>query len=149
MFPTLAFKSGLQGVPREHMFTLICLIYNVGDTIGKYSVGGRRISSKAKISVLNALRLILIVTSLFASDHSSQTMWNSLPVQVLNSLLNGITNGLLTTIIFILSPSLFPSEKREIVGTLNLMSLYIGLIIGSIIAYPLTEISNRLYQQPH
>ncbi|CAH9139981.1 unnamed protein product [Cuscuta epithymum] len=112
---------------------LLITCYNVFDLVGKsltavYTIGD------AKAAIAASFARLLFLPLFYGCLHGPEFFRTELPVMVLTCLL-GLTNGYLTSVLFILAPKTVLLQHAETAGLVLVLFLVIGLAVGSILSW--------------
>nr|GLL31949.1 equilibrative nucleotide transporter 1-like isoform X2 [Ipomoea trifida] len=107
--------------------------YNVFDLVGKsltalYAIG------KAKVAIAACFARLLFLPLFYGCLHGPEFFRTEIPVTVLTCLL-GLTNGYLTSVLFILAPKTVQLQHAEKAGIVVVLFLVIGLAAGSVLSW--------------
>nr|GMD15084.1 equilibrative nucleotide transporter 1 [Ipomoea batatas] len=107
--------------------------YNVFDLVGKsltalYAIG------KAKVAIAACFARLLFLPLFYGCLHGPEFFRTEIPVTVLTCLL-GLTNGYLTSVLFILAPKTVQLQHAETAGIVVVLFLVIGLAAGSVLSW--------------
>jgi len=140
MFPGVSLKKQMMGVSRAWNGTLLILVYNIFDTVGKYFSSYRKFYSKKSTIILVFARFLFYVFFLVMASMNDIAIicddWFAIMNMALFSLLNGYT----TSCAMVLAPEMVNDEEKETVGFLMMHPLYLGLMIGTFLALPFEQI---------
>ncbi|XP_031101184.1 equilibrative nucleotide transporter 1 [Ipomoea triloba] len=107
--------------------------YNVFDLVGKsltalYAIG------KAKVAIAACFARLLFLPLFYGCLHGPEFFRTEIPVTILTCLL-GLTNGYLTSVLFILAPKTVQLQHAETAGIVVVLFLVIGLAAGSVLSW--------------
>ncbi|XP_019163988.1 PREDICTED: equilibrative nucleotide transporter 1-like isoform X2 [Ipomoea nil] len=107
--------------------------YNVFDLVGKsltalYTIG------KAKVAIAACFARLLFLPLFYGCLHGPEFFRTEIPVTILTCLL-GLTNGYLTSVLFILAPKTVQLQHAETAGIVVVLFLVIGLAAGSVLSW--------------
>ena len=143
LFPGVTLLKNIYNFDATWNPVLLVLTYNIFDTIGKY-IGVLRICfTKKKICLLVLMRCLFFITFLLNVQNTyDMSFLTSDWFCLINIAFFAITNGYLTTAIFILgSESYSKAQQKEKVGFLMSFMFNIGCIGGSLLALSFANIN--------
>ncbi|KAF5785368.1 putative equilibrative nucleoside transporter, MFS transporter superfamily [Helianthus annuus] len=108
---------------------ILITTFNVGDFLGK-CLTAIYVPNGSKGTVWCCLGSVLFYPLFLGCKHGPRWMHSEVPVVVLTLML-GVSNGYLTSVLMILAPKSVPIEEAEVVGIAMETSLVIGLVVGS------------------
>lgn len=137
LFPSITVQiKPVSGMTPFIFISLHFLLFNVGDWVGRTLPVFKscQISSSHLLLGLSLLRTLFIplFLSLFKRIQSDFVFFISV-------LLFSISNGWLTSLVFMAAPKKYPMEKRPLVGSIMSFSLVIGLALGGISSFLVLE----------
>ncbi|XP_050206171.1 equilibrative nucleotide transporter 1 [Mercurialis annua] len=107
--------------------------YNVFDLVGK-CLTSVYLLENAKIAVGGCFARLLFFPLFLGCLHGPEFFRTEIPVTFLTCLL-GLTNGYLTSVLFILAPKMVSVQHAETAGIVMVLFLILGLATGSILAW--------------
>ncbi|KAL7196818.1 hypothetical protein ACSBR1_036767 [Camellia fascicularis] len=107
--------------------------YNVFDLVGK-SLPVHFLFENMKVAVGASLARRLFFPLFLGCLHGPEFLRAEIPVTLLTCLL-GFSNGYLSSVLMILAPKNVPLQHVEIAGTVIVLFLFVGLAIGSVVAW--------------
>ena len=114
---------------------LMITIFNLFDTIGRFTGGSFQVLSPGTVFSLTVLRLIFIPTSVLVQLSSNPTwIFNSDWFRILNMALFAFSNGYNSTLLMIYGPQFADENSKERAGILMSFHLVGGIFFGSLIA---------------
>ena len=141
LFPNASIGQKLFNLGQYNSNTII-IIYNIGDTIGRYLV---RILPQTKLinSVIIINRSFLLFTLVFnwyCQDglHLDLTLTSIL--LIINVAILAITNGIGTTLCFGIAPNVVEDEYKGLAGTSLSFFLIVGISLGSCVNFGVAAI---------
>ncbi|PWA75837.1 equilibrative nucleoside transporter, Major facilitator superfamily domain protein [Artemisia annua] len=108
---------------------ILITTFNVGDFLGK-CLTAIYVPKGSRVAVWCCMGRVLFYPLFMGCIHGPKWMHSEAPVMVLTLLL-GVSNGYLTSVLMILAPKLVPIEEAEVVGIAMETFLVIGLVVGS------------------
>ena len=122
--------ESLSNLLKSYQIITILLIYNIFDTIGRYSAN---CLPQNKLSIyiitLSRLSLIIIVPILHTFKNNDSIILNIIILICIAFL--GITNGIGTSLILGFAPTLVPDELKGKAGSSVSFYLITGIFLGS------------------
>ncbi|CAD8142943.1 unnamed protein product [Paramecium octaurelia] len=138
MFPGVAFQKSFDPDFINWGQCFISLGYNIGDTLGKFLAGNRKLFNLQILIGLFLGRFVFFYTYIAIAKGTLDADW----ISYLNTFLFGTINGFITTGYMILGPEKtnegFVKEK---IGFVSGFSLCFGLMLGTFMALPFSNIS--------
>lgn len=107
--------------------------YNVFDLFGK-CLTGVYLLKDANVAVFSCIARLLFYPLFLECLHGPKFFRTEIPVIILTCLL-GLTNGYLTSVLFILAPKVVQLQHAETAGIVEVLFLVIGLAAGSIVGW--------------
>lgn len=107
--------------------------YNVFDLVGK-SLTALYTISNAKFAIATCFARLLFLPLFYVCLHGPEFFRTEIPVTILTCLL-GLTNGYLTSVLFILAPKTVQLQHAETAGIVVVLFLVIGLASGSVLSW--------------
>ncbi|KAJ0884417.1 putative equilibrative nucleoside transporter, MFS transporter superfamily [Helianthus annuus] len=108
---------------------ILITTFNVGDFLGK-CLTAIYVPNGSKGTVWCCMARVLFYPLFMGCIHGPKWMHSEVPVVVLTLML-GVSNGYLTSVLMILAPKSVPIEEAEVVGIAMETGLVIGLVVGS------------------
>ncbi|XP_071689100.1 equilibrative nucleotide transporter 8-like [Rutidosis leptorrhynchoides] len=112
---------------------LLITTFNFGDLIGKLFTT-IYVPVNSKVVVLCSVGRVLFYPFFVGCIYGPNWMRSETSVIVLTLIL-GLTNGYLTSVLMMLAPKLVHIDKSEVVGIIMQTFLFIGLVLGSVVAW--------------
>lgn len=143
LFPGVMLMKQVYGLDMTWNPVILVLLYNIFDTVGKY-LGVLRIGfAKRKISLIVLFRLVFFATFLLNVQNKYELSFlTSDWFFIINIAFFALSNGYLTTAIFILGSEIFDkAQKKEKVGFMMSFMFNLGCIGGSLLALSFTGIN--------
>jgi solute carrier family 29 (equilibrative nucleoside transporter), member 1/2/3 len=113
---------------------LMITVYNLSDTTGKYSSKFREYYSIKYVAIVLVSRFIFFATFILQVTNPGMPLIGNSSFCFGNIALFGFTNGFCTGTLYILGPELVSGHKKELVGYFIVLSLRIGIMVGSFLA---------------
>ncbi|CAD8138706.1 unnamed protein product [Paramecium pentaurelia] len=138
MFPGVAFQKSFDSDFINWGQCFISLGYNMGDTLGKFLAGNRKLFNLQILIGIFLGRFVFYYTYIAIAKGTLDANW----ISYLNTFLFGTLNGFITTGYMILGPEKtnegFVKEK---IGFVSGFSLCFGIMLGTFLALPFSNIS--------
>ncbi|XP_076889442.1 equilibrative nucleotide transporter 8-like [Bidens hawaiensis] len=112
---------------------LLITTYNVGDFVGK-CLTAIYVPRDCKMAVWGSIGRVMFYPMFVGCIHGPKWMHSEGPVMNLTMML-GVSNGYLTSVLMILAPKMVPVEESEVVGIAMETSLVVGLVVGSALGW--------------
>ncbi|CAK9139779.1 unnamed protein product [Ilex paraguariensis] len=112
---------------------MLITVYNFTDFIGK-SLTAIYVLKSIRKSTFACIARLLFYPLFAACLHGPKWLKTEVPIVVLTLML-GLSNGYLTSVLMILSPKSVPPSEAEIVAVVMVVFLGIGLVSGSILGW--------------
>lgn len=113
---------------------MVILLFNVFDTVGRYT-GGLKVFSPKLVIFLSLLRTVFILTTIgFALEWTPTSIFGSDLFKVLNLVVFSISNGFVSTQCAIIAPSCVKEDQKEQVGIFVGLFIALGIVMGSLVA---------------
>ncbi|KAF5776964.1 putative equilibrative nucleoside transporter, MFS transporter superfamily [Helianthus annuus] len=112
---------------------LLITTFNVGDFVGK-CLTAVYVPRGSKLVVWWCMGRVLFYPLFVGCVHGPKWMHSEGPVMSLTMML-GVSNGYLTSVLMILAPKLVPVEESEVVGIAMETFLVVGLVVGSALGW--------------
>jgi len=138
LFPGVMLMNPLPTINSAWKTVNLQLAFNVCDTIGKYATTIKSLVKPKIVMILSALRFLFFLTFIIPVVTTDFPIIDATWFAFVNAALFGLTNGFTCASLFILGPESVEGEKKEIAGFLLFNSLNLGILLGSIFAYPLS-----------
>ncbi|GJT01051.1 equilibrative nucleotide transporter 8-like protein [Tanacetum coccineum] len=120
---------------------ILITTFNVGDFLGK-CLTAIYVPKGSKVAIWSSIGRVLFYPLFLGCIHGPKWMHSEAPVMVLTLML-GVSNGYLTSVLMILAPKLVPIEEAEVVGIAMETFLVVGLVVGSAFATVNEAVMNR------
>ncbi|CAI9286466.1 unnamed protein product [Lactuca saligna] len=108
---------------------ILITTFNVGDFLGK-CLTAIYLPRRSKGAIWCCMARVVFYPLFMGCIHGPKWMGSEVPVIVLTLML-GVSNGYLTSVLMILAPKSVPVEESEVVGIAMETSLVVGLVVGS------------------
>ncbi|KAF5776963.1 putative equilibrative nucleoside transporter, MFS transporter superfamily [Helianthus annuus] len=112
---------------------LLITTFNVGDFVGK-CLTAVYVPRGSKLVVWWCMSRLLFYPLFVGCVYGPKWMHSEGPVMSLTMML-GVSNGYLTSVLMILAPKLVPVEESEVVGIAMQTFLVVGLVVGSALGW--------------
>lgn len=112
---------------------LLITSYNVFDLVGK-SLTAVYLFDKANSAIGLSFGRLLFLPLFWGCLHGPEFFRTEIPVTLLTCLL-GLTNGYLTSVLFIMAPKIVQLQHSGTAGVVIVLFLVVGMAIGSVVAW--------------
>lgn len=134
LYPGLSLATQDESIPYAWFSTIMVIIFNFGDLLGK-TIPKFFIASHKSIWILSFLRLVFGFTFYMVADKQSpEWLFGSIWFKMLNMLLFSLSNGYNSTVIIIQSTEKLPERERERAGYIIATALMVGIFSGTVVA---------------
>jgi equilibrative nucleoside transporter 1/2/3 len=149
LFPNASIGQKLFNLGDYNSNTII-LIYNVGDTIGRYLV---RILPNTKtfnyiICFNRTFLLFTLIFNFYCQDGLELDLTLTSILLIVNVLLLALTNGIGTTLCFGIAPNQVEDEYKGVAGTSLSFFLIVGICLGSCVNFGVEAIISLFRKKP-
>ena len=149
LFPNASIGQKLFNLGDYNSNTII-LIYNVGDTIGRYLV---RILPNTKtfnyiICFSRTFLLFALIFNFYCQDGLELDLTLTSCLLIVNVLLLALTNGIGTTLCFGIAPNQVEDEYKGVAGTSLSFFLIVGICLGSCVNFGVEAIISLFRKKP-
>lgn len=133
IFPGYITEDVHSNILKDWYPVLLITCYNVFDLVGKsltavYTIGD------TKTAIVSSFARLLFLPLFYGCLHGPRVFRTEVPVMVLTCLL-GLTNGYLTSVLFILAPKTVLLQHAETAGLVLVLFLVVGLAAGSVLSW--------------
>lgn len=123
------------GLDDTHGFSLIVLIYNLGDLIGKYSYKFTPMDDTPKVYIYCLVRNAFIAIMYICMFMNPENYILRNPVtSIIMQLILSITNGHFTTLCFAIAPHRVDDNYKKYTGFIMVTALLFGLTYGAMVS---------------
>lgn len=138
IFPGPIFTKTFDSINGTWSVIIFNLVYNIGDTVGKYGAEIKGIFNHKSVIYLTIARIIFIypVTFMAMKSDIGDDLTDNVVFPFVNNLLFAITNGFCINASFILAFQHCPLVYKKYAGVLCGLALQLGIILGTIIEVP-------------
>lgn len=139
MFPGVTLKKNLSNMNSAWNTVILITTYNLFDITGKSMAGFKRKTMKKFLPLVVLLRFSLYAPFILVALKEKgwvEEDWVSLTVLALF----GLTNGYCSSSLYVIAPEQVENHKKETVGFIIQLSLYIGIALGTFLALPLSNL---------
>ncbi|CAM8879823.1 unnamed protein product [Rhodiola kirilowii] len=133
IFPGYITEDVHSQIHKDWYPILLISFYNVFDLVGKCLTAVYMIEN-AKVAICGSIARLLLLPLFYACLHGPKFFRTEIPVTVLTCLL-GLTNGYLTSVLFIMAPKSVQLQDSETAGIVIVLFQVVGLAGGSIVAW--------------
>lgn len=141
VFPGVMLEKPLHSMTDDWKVVSMLAMFNLFDIVGKNLAQYRHLYSKWRIFGTVMARMIFIGLFVIQAVTSSIAVFNTVWFGYLNIALFGLTNGFVTTALFILGPEKVDGAKKEVAGFLSIFGLTTGITLGGFLALPLSNLN--------
>ena len=141
LYPGVMLLKQIPGLDSSWQVVALEFAFNASDTLGKFITGVTKLISRRAIYLLIILRLGFFFTFIVQATTVSFSFIDTTWFVFVNAALFGLSNGYLSSALFIIGPEAVEGQKKEICGFLLVNSLNLGILIGSLSSYPLSYLS--------
>ena len=133
MFPGVALTKQAMSDPAWNA-DLLVLVYNIGDSFGKYLAGFRNGYNVVSMTVLILGRFLFYLSFLVMASSNNATVISADWFAFVNMFVFSATNGYGTTAVMVLAPEITNKNEKETAGFIMNNGLYFGMMAGSFLA---------------
>ncbi|KAI8528332.1 hypothetical protein RHMOL_Rhmol12G0141400 [Rhododendron molle] len=133
IFPGYITEDVYSNILKDWYAVLLITVYNVFDLVGK-SLTAVYVLENSKVAIGASFGRLLFLPLFFGCLHGPEFFRTEIPVTLLTCLL-GLTNGYLTSVLFIMAPKTVPLQHAEPAGIVIVLFLVVGLAIGSVVSW--------------
>lgn len=141
VFPGVALMKKLDSVDIAWSILILIFTWNLCDTIAKMLTGYRNFYNKYSIAGMVLFRFLFFITFIILAKNKSTSFINTDWFAILNIGVFSFMNGYHTGSLFIMGPESVKDHKKETAGFIMQLSLYIGIISGTFLAFTLAGIN--------
>jgi equilibrative nucleoside transporter 1/2/3 len=147
LFPNASISQDLFGLKEDYNdynVNTIILIYNVFDTIGRYTVA--KVKPTKKLNLIITLGRSILLFTLILNYYCQKSLDLDINLTsillILNEAFLAATNGISTTLCFGIAPNQVENEYKGQAGTSLSFFLIVGIFLGACIAFGTDAIMN-------
>lgn len=147
LFPGACIKPNLFGLSPGWKVNTIIFLYNLFDTIGRKLVGYIKKPAKWHLISTTVLRFLFLLSFPFVIYLEKYNILGTNIVgvlNVLNTVLMALTNGIANNLCFSLAPEQVEGELKAKAGSSVSLCLAVGLFLGSFLANVIDKITNSI-----
>lgn len=133
IFPGYITEDVYSNILKDWYAIVLITVYNVFDLVGK-SLTAVYLLENSKVAIGASFGRLLFLPLFFGCLHGPEFFRTEIPVTLLTCLL-GLTNGYLTSVLFIMAPKTVPLQHAEPAGIVIVLFLVVGLAIGSVVSW--------------
>lgn len=133
LFPGVALTKLAMSDPAWNA-DLLVLVYNLGDSVGKYLAGFRSAYNKVSTTVLVLGRFLFYLSFLVMATSDNAFIISSTWFAFVNMFIFAASNGYATTSVMVLAPEMSGKHEKETAGFIMCNGLYFGMMAGSFLA---------------
>lgn len=143
VFPGVMLEKPLHSLRDDWKVVSMLATFNFFDVVGKNLAQHRHLYTKWHILALAIGRILFDVFFAIQAVTSSIAVFNTVWFGYVNISLFGLTNGFVTTALFIMGPEKVEGAKKEVAGFLSIFGLTTGITIGGLLALPLANLNSH------
>ena len=140
MFPGVTFKRTISVLSISWSVTLLVLVYNVFDTIGKYVAKARWSYNEPSTWILIIGRFLFFLPYLVMATRNDATIISTDWFEFLNTGVFALLNGYGTTAVMTIAPEKVKNKEKETCGFLMSFPLAFGIVCGTFLALTFKDI---------
>ncbi|KAL1517052.1 hypothetical protein ABEB36_000867 [Hypothenemus hampei] len=114
---------------------IMMALFNASDLIGKMIASGAGYWTGARLVKCSIIRLVLIPLMIMCVAPRESPRFSAEITAFINSILLGVTNGILGSVPMIQAPTKVEDRHRELTGNMMTLMYMLGLATGSLLAY--------------
>ncbi|XP_076938906.1 equilibrative nucleotide transporter 8-like [Bidens hawaiensis] len=133
IFPGYLSENVTSDYFKDRYPILLITTFNVGDFVGK-CLTAIYVPHDRKMAVWWCMGRVMFYPMFVGCIHGPKWMHSEGPVMSLTMML-GVSNGYLTSVLMILAPKMVPVEESEVVGIAMETFLVVGLVVGSALGW--------------
>lgn len=138
MFPGVSLKKTLSGISFSLGSTLLILVFNIFDTMGKYVADALPKPSPRGLIMIITFRFLMFPLFLLMIDRWRTPVISEDWFAILNMGLFAITHGFVVSNLMIGAPNLASDKEKETAGFIMGLPLTTGIVTGSLLAMSFT-----------
>lgn len=138
-FPGIMSEKPIPSMTNDWKLVSMLATFNVFDVVGKNLAQYRSKYTKWTILGIVVSRVIYDILFVLQAIPTSNAVLNAGWFGFLNIALFGLTNGFVTTALFIMGPEVVDGPKKELAGFLSIFGLVTGLTAGGLVALPINK----------
>ena len=133
LFPGVALTKMAMTDPAWNA-DLLVLVYNIGDSVGKYLAGFRNGYNIVSTTVLVLGRFLFYLSFLVMASTNNATIISADWFAFVNMFVFAASNGYGTCAVMVLAPEIADKDEKETAGFIMANGLYFGMMAGSFLA---------------
>lgn len=133
LFPGVALTKKAMSDPAWNA-DLLVLVYNIGDSVGKYLAGFRNAYNAVSTTVLILGRFLFYLSFLVMASTDNATVISADWFAFVNMFVFAASNGYATCAVMVLAPEMAKKNEKETAGFIMNNGLYFGMMAGSFLA---------------
>jgi len=142
LFPGVMLMKGIPNLDTAWKNVYLEITFNLADTLGKFFTMKRSFVKKSLVFGIVSLRIIFYFTFIGQVILTTAPILSSIWFAFVNAALFGLTNGYVTSALFILGPDSVKGDKKEVAGFIIMNCLSLGILCGTFLAIPLSKIGD-------
>lgn len=140
-YPGVIFEKPIHSLSTDWKNVSMLAAFNIFDVVGKNLAQYRHMYNKWTVIGIIFSRVLCDAFFIIEAITSSIPVLTSTWFAYLNIAYFGLTNGFVTTALFIFGPERVEGRKKEIAGFLSILGLTTGVITGGFLALPLAKLN--------
>lgn len=140
LYPGVLFQKPLDWTNFSWTIVIICALFNVFDTIGKYLPYIRSLLKTKILSGVLLLRFYFFIAFIWPVVNQDVPLLSLSWFFLIMITLFGLSNGFIISSSFVLVPERVEGEKKEIAGFVAFNAMITGIMIGSFLALPFASL---------
>jgi equilibrative nucleoside transporter 1/2/3 len=141
VYPGVLMENPMKALTADWKLVSILFVFNVCDVLGKNIAQYRNLYNKWGVFAVIVLRMAFIGLMVVQALTSQYAIISSLWLTYVNIGLFGLTNGFVTTALFILGPEAVQGALKEIAGFLSIFGLTTGIAVGGLLALTMQNLN--------
>ena len=141
LFPGVALIKKAMSDPAWNA-DLLVLVYNIGDSVGKYLAKFRNGYNVVSTTVLILGRFLFFLSFLVMTSKNNAYIISAVWFAFFNMFFFAASNGYATCTVMVLAPERVNKNEKETAGFIMNNGLYLGMMVGSFLALVFQNIGN-------
>ena len=142
LFPGLVFAKKVKFLEDAWKNTVILLIFNICDVLGKFGTLFRGLYNKNTVLYIAVFRMLFFGIFITTATTENVPVIDENWFFFLSIVLLGLTGGFSVGSLFVMMPEHASEKRKETSGFLGIMCLMMGITIGSNLSIPLATFLN-------
>ena len=136
LYPGVLFQKPLDFTNFSWTVVIICSIFNVFDTLGKYLPFIKSLLQSKNLLITLILRMFFFVAFIWPVIDKNVVLLSQPWFFLMMIALFGLSNGYVISSSFVMVPETVEGEKKEVAGFVAFNAMITGIMIGSFLALP-------------